>query len=260
MVKMKVIRIFLFEFIAVLSFTAEAPAQDKITNGPNRWHYLVEPYLMFPNMKGTVALGRLPETRVDENPSDIFNNLQFGAMLYLEAYDDNWIISSDLIYMDLRDEIAPDLNAISGTAQAKQLAWEIAGLRRFESWLDAGVGLQLNSIQSSIDITVTTPGGPQPRNKSQSKTWVDPSAIVRAKLPLSDKVFTLIRANIGGFGIGSDFAWQLQGYVAYKFSSVFHASIGYRVISTEYDKGSDEDRLLYDIVSFGPVLRIGFNF
>lgn len=211
-------------------------------------------------MKGTIGLGRLPETKVNENPSDIFSNLQFGIMLYFEAHNEHWTISSDLIYMDLRDDIAPDLNAISGSAQAKQLAWEIAGLRKFEPWLDAGIGLQLNSIESNVDITVSTPGGPQQRSKSLTKTWIDPTVIARTNLPLSEKVFVIFRASIGGFGIGSNFAWQLQGYLGYRFSRVFQASIGYRIIGTDYDNGSDEDRFLYDITSFGPVFRIGFNF
>src|SRR5574338_548952 len=71
------------------------------SNSNNQWHFLVEPYVMFPNMSGTIGLGNLPEASIDENPGDIFSNLQMGAMLYAEANKDKWTISSDFIYMKL---------------------------------------------------------------------------------------------------------------------------------------------------------------
>jgi len=36
--------------------------------------------MMFPNMHGTTGLGDLPNAQVDEDPGDIFKNLQFGAV------------------------------------------------------------------------------------------------------------------------------------------------------------------------------------
>jgi len=68
------------------------------------------------------------------------------------------------------------------------------------------------------------------------------------------------RGEIGGFGIGSDFAWQIQAYAGYRFSKLFHITAGYRVISLDYKTGEGENRFLYDINTFGPVIRFGFNF
>src|SRR5580765_139172 len=64
------------------------PPED--TETPRNWHYLLEPYMMFPNMNGTVGLGNLPDSDVNEDPSDVFSNLQRGAMLYGEAYSKYW--------------------------------------------------------------------------------------------------------------------------------------------------------------------------
>jgi len=60
------------------------------------WHYLGEVYLMFPNMSGETGVGNLPQVSVDANVSDIFGNLEMGAMFYLEATNDDWAISSDI--------------------------------------------------------------------------------------------------------------------------------------------------------------------
>ena len=45
----------------------------------NKWHFLLEPYMMFPNMQGTTGLGDLPNAEVDENAEiflKIFNSVQ----------------------------------------------------------------------------------------------------------------------------------------------------------------------------------------
>ena len=47
-----------------------------------QWHFLAEPYVMFPYMNGTSGVGNLPKADVDADPGDIFSKLQIGAMLY----------------------------------------------------------------------------------------------------------------------------------------------------------------------------------
>ena len=89
------------------------------------WHYLVEPYLMFPNMKGDIGLGNLPSVHIDESPDDIFSNLQIGAMLYAEAHNERWAFASDIIYMDLESGISERTLIAGGKAEAAQLGWEL---------------------------------------------------------------------------------------------------------------------------------------
>jgi hypothetical protein len=55
------------------------------------------------------------------------------------------------------------------------------------------------------------------------------------------------------------FTWQVQGYAGYRFSKLFQTSIGYRIIAIDYDKGTGEDRFRYDMNTFGPNIRLGFN-
>ena len=38
---------------------------------------------------------------MDTDPSDIFSDLQFGAMLFAEAKNHQWAIGFDGLYMDL---------------------------------------------------------------------------------------------------------------------------------------------------------------
>ena len=77
---------------------------------------------------------------------------------------------------------------------------------------------------------------------------------------MHEKWLLQFRGDFGGFGIGSDFTWQLQAHAGYQFSKLFKLTACYRIIGVDYDKGSGQDRFVHDINTFGPVLRLGLNF
>ena len=224
------------------------------------WRFLLEPYFMAASIKGTVGLGNLPDAEVDEEFSDIVKNLKFGAMIYFETYNPEWAITSDMIYIKLGADLTPNIIINSGEVEVKQLSWELAGLRKFFPWLEGGLGVQLNSIKSELAMNIKTLNGSANRSGDLTETWVDPMIIARVKFPVGKKFLLQLRPSIGGFGIGSDLAWQVQGHATYRFSPLFQLSAGYRVIGADYEKGSGQDRFLYDVNTFGPVIRFGFNF
>jgi len=249
--------------LLVLCFGAisQSLAQDT-TAAKNKWHYLLQPYLMFPVMDGQIGIGQLPDADIHASANDIFSNLKFGAMLYFEAGNDHWALTSDMIYMDLSQDVAGKNGIISGEAGAKQFVWEVAGLRKIKPWLDLGIGLRLVNLQSSLDLDIdsTMLGGGGHKSRSVSETWVDPIIIGRIKVPVGKKLLFQLRADMGGFGIGSDFTWQVQADVSYRFSKLFQLGLAYRVIGMDYEKGTGDDRFLYNVDTYGPALKFGFNF
>ena len=74
-------------FLGISTVSAQSPSSGGA--GSDRWEYVVAPYLIFASMDGTSAV-RGREVEVDVSPSDIFENLQFGAMGYLGARKGNW--------------------------------------------------------------------------------------------------------------------------------------------------------------------------
>jgi hypothetical protein len=231
----------------------EAPAKKK-------WDVLLKPYFMFPNMKGTSGLKDLPDVSVNANPGDVFSHLQFGMMLYTEVENEQWAFSSDISYMKLGEELRKGTLINGGNFEAKQFMWELAGLRKISPWFDAGVGLRLNSLKSDIQVnTISGQGQVTPRVASGSKAWVDPVIIARLKTASKQKFSAQLRADIGGFGIGSKFTWQVQADAIYRFSPLFDLGLGYRVIGVNYEKGSGQERFLYDVNTFGPVIKLGFH-
>ena len=246
-------------FLVLFFSLGTAMAQDT-SAAKKKGHFLVQPYLMFPNMNGTSGIANLPDASVDLSASDIFSHLHLGAMLYVEATIDKWAISSDILYMNLKEDVSPGILIASGEVTMKQVGWEVAGLRKVQPWLEVGAGLRLNNINAELDLNIKQiSGGTVNSKKNLTQTWVDPVLITRAKLPLSNKFLLQFRGDLGGFGIGSDFTWQIQVDAAYNFSKKFLMALGYRIISVDYNKGSGQERFLYDMNTFGPALKFGFN-
>jgi hypothetical protein len=106
----------------------------------------------------------------------------------------------------------------------------------------------------------TLSGVDSARTNQRSQSWVDPIIVARIKNPSDTKWITEFRGDIGGFGIGSKFAWQIQAEVGYRFSKLFQVTFGYRWLDINYEKGTDDELFRYDVTSFGPNLRFGFNF
>ena len=227
----------------------------------NKWKFLGEAYMLFGNMKGTMGIDSLPAADVDASAGDLLDHFKFGISIYFEAYKNKWAICTDISYIKLGAEIRRDPHINSGEAVSRQLMFEASGLRKLLSFLELGVGLRLNSLKIEMDLNYNTSGGVKSAGRSLSETWVDPFVAARAKFNLlNDLLFLHVRGDIGGFGVGSDLAWGAQGYAGIRISRTFQASIGYRIISTDYENGSRKDYFLYDVDVFGPVVRLGINF
>ena len=242
-------------FCGINSLAAQEPGTEK------KWHFLADVYIMFPYMDGETGFGNSLTVPIDANPGDIFSKLKMAAMLYFEARTDKWAITSDLVYMNLNQEVTPGTLLHSGTVTAKQLVWEVAGLYRVFPFLEVGAGGRLNNLQTEIDVRRNVfPAGTEEFYSIHSDTWFDPILITRLSTDINDKWLFQFRGDFGGFGLGSDFTWQLQAYAGYRFTKVFQLTAGYRVLSTDYHKGADSDEFFFKVKEFGPVIRFGFNF
>jgi hypothetical protein len=242
-------------FIGYNSIDAQSPVAEK------KWNFLTDVYLMFPNIDGETGIGESLILPVDASSGDIFSKLQMGAMLYLEAKTEKWVITSDLVYMKLNQEVTPGTVVNSGDVTAKQLIWEAAGLYRIASFLEAGVGGRLNYLEMGIDVRKDAfPAGTEEVEGEQSKTWYDPVLITRFTAGIKDKWLSQFRGDIGGFGVGSDLTWQPHATAGYRFTKVFQISLGYRVLSTDYKGGEEPKRFLFDVNEFDPEIRFGLIF
>jgi len=65
---------------------------------------------------------------------------------------------------------------------------------------------------------------------------------------------------VGGFGVGSDFAWNASAIFDYKFTPLFGMFLGYRALSFRWEDLGGSGRTAYDLSMFGPVIGASFSF
>jgi hypothetical protein len=235
-------------FLGISTVSAQSPSSSGA--GSDSWEYVVSPYLIFASMNGTSAV-RGREVEVDVSPSDIFENLQFGAMGYFGARKGNWGFGVDALYMALGVTIdTPPANIDPG-----QGAFTFMGTRKLNEKVDAVFGARWNFIQGKIEFT-----GPLNLTVEQTKHWVDPLVGLNLHHKLGERWLITLQGDIGGFGAGSDFAWHLFPVVEAAVGKRASLAFGYRVLGMNYETGSGSELFKYDVITSGPVLGMTFRF
>ncbi len=95
-----------------------------------------------------------------------------------------------------------------------------------------------------------------PTSASATKDWVDPIVGCRAQWNINQKWYLAGRTDIGGFGVGSDLVWTLQGTVGYNFTEKVSADLGYRYMHTDYTNGG----FTYDVATAGIYTSLNIRF
>jgi hypothetical protein len=96
-----------------------------------------------------------------------------------------------------------------------------------------------------------------PSETAATADWVDPFIGLRARCNLTDRFYAVAKADVGGFGIGSELVWQAYGGFGYQFSPHVATELGYRHFSLDYSGGSD---LTADMQMSGVVLSLLIHF
>ena len=128
------------------------------------------------------------------------------------------------------------------------------GLRRLGAAADLTFGLRVNTLQGELDFKRLGVA------VDQSKTWVDPLVGVLLRTPEAHRIGFRVYSEIGGFGIGSDFAWQVFPVVVLRMTEKASIDLGYRWLDLDYTTGDGTDAFSYDVLSQGPVMGFTFRF
>jgi hypothetical protein len=230
-----------------------ALAQSSGSTGTNsdEWKFTLAPYLMLPWMNGTTAV-RGHEIEVDVSPSQIFDNLQFGGMAYLEARKARWGTGVDVVYMAL----GTDVDRPSANVDFNQGAYSFLGLRQLNENVDLVFGARWNVLQGKLDFKEP----PLQGVFKETKQWVNPIVGLKLKQRLGGPWSFTMEGDIGGFGAGSDFAWHLFPVVGVDVGKRATVNIGYRVLSEDYETGSENQKFKYDVITQAMVFGMAFKF
>jgi hypothetical protein len=241
---------------------AERPAAEA-----DGWHFMVAPYLWAAGLNGDVEVGRV-EADVDLDFIDIAKDLSFGGMLYVEARKRRYGIFANMSFVRTEDDAngAIDTDVMTDTAQVA-----VGGFYRVAEWqwgegsagrplvlaVEPVAGVRWSYLRAEIELD--GPGGIDLPQADRAENFFDPIVGLRLASALSENWEALAAADVGGFGVGSDYSWNVQGYLGYRLS-VFGApavlQVGYRALHQTYEDGGFK----WDVTQHGPIIGLMFAF
>jgi hypothetical protein len=238
---------------AGLALGQAAVAQEAAPQAPRDaggWKWETTLYMLGASMDGLTGVPPL-FADVDVGFDEILDNLEFGAMGRMRAMHDPWSINLDVIYMGLGVSGSPPEFAVPFDVDVDQTAIELAAGFEYNDYFESIVGVRY--IDLSVDISTFGPLGLQ---ASGSEDWWDPFIGANVRVPLGEKWSFRGRADIGGFGVGSDQTWQLEALFEWRLSESASLQLGYRAIDIDYEK----DGFVYDVLTQGPQAGVTFRF
>jgi opacity protein-like surface antigen len=232
-----------------------SPAQGAAPAAPAQpeWKNYVALYFMGASQDGDVTVGGL-DGDLDLSFEDLLDHLDFGAMLSWRGETPTWFVALDAVYMDLSGE--KQGNAVTADASFEQLVLEADVGVRLTPQLDAFVGARYWSLDGDLELSGPGPG----QQAGGQEQWIDPVIGARCSLPFADAWALVLRGDVGGFGVGSDFTWQGIARLDWRVSESVSVDLGYRYVYVDYQDGSGADEFAYDVATSGPLLGVIFGF
>lgn len=260
-------------FVLALMFCGFSAYAEETGSGQaakSGWEFDVVPYFWMAGLGGEVkARGR--EADMSAGFSDIWDNLEFGAQVHMEARKGKWSIFSDVTYLDISNgkEVIrrQALGPVEGKVDITEWLVELGGVYQAAKWsFDKGSSVALDVLGGGrywnvkSELTLSHPDLNTSRSASSTKEWVDPFVGARVGIDLGRNFLLALRGDIGGFGVGTDFTWNASVVLGYQITRLLSAWIGYRALGLNADTGSGDDKIEYDIVMHGPMIGMGFSF
>ena len=242
---MSIRRVMVRRLAAAVALTSVANAPLAAQDGLQAWRWKVAPYLAATAMTGEAAIG---EVHVDAGASDVFSNLEFAFMGYVEGMRDEWGVGLDIIY----GELTTPLSDPSGELTVTQGTYTATVIRQLTSSTNAYAGARWNSLSAKIVLPGTA------GDTRKEKDWVDPVLGASIDHPLGERWRLSVVGDVGGFGLGSQLSGQLWPNVFLDIATNGRLGLGYRLLYVNYKDDAGARYFEYDILTHGPTF--GFVF
>jgi hypothetical protein len=91
---------------------------------------------------------------------------------------------------------------------------------------------------------------------SRDDGWFDPYLGLHTRYNFNKTFYTAVRGEVGGFGVGADLMWQVEGVLGINLTRNIFTEIGYRALSADFEN----DNFTFDVVLHGPQITTGITF
>lgn len=194
-----------------------------------------------------------PTIAFDSSFGEVIEDLDAAFFASAQFRRDRFVVVGDVSYASLsRDGVVPP--GIPASGKVAQLAiTALAGARVADNGtltLDLLGGARLWNLDGRIDVPLAGV------SVAPDKTFVDPIVAARLNTGLAPRLSATIQADVGGFGVASDFTYQLVGTLNYRFGQAAFISAGWRHLALDYDDAGTA----FDGSQTGPLIGFTYRF
>ena len=244
------------------SAAADTPSTTSSDNSP--WQFEIAPYVWALNMTGTNTVGFVKEP-INESFSDIFTQLNFAAMLYLDVSKGNAGVFFNTLYAITSDssqvgpvnaKITNDFGVFTwaSTYQVYEHDFSTPG-RSLAITPYAGVRYTLDNTSLGLAYNAFN------QNYTDNQSWANPIAGTRLNYNLTPKWSGVMFVD-GGIVHENDYSYQVSGFLGYKPTCLKIVTLyaGYQYLYEYYVTGSGLHTFAWNMNIYGPVLGLSFTF
>jgi len=277
-----------------LAQTAASVNSGTMPSDAEPWRFNAASYGWAMNVSGSVT-ARSQTVDVNASVIDLLQKSDslIGFMGYFEADKGRAGFYTDLVFARLgfganqstyRNPI-PGLKlsaTATATATYQLFIAEMGGLYEIHRWLspdgslttiDGLLGFRYwnNSIDVNFDVTANVNFSDLGIDRSFGFAtarsgvvqWVDPVLGLRLRHRFTPSQEIFVRGDIGGFGLGSQFAWQAVGVYSYAWQFTGYqiaALLGFRALGVNYSAPGSATGAGISEVLYGPIIGVSFRF
>lgn len=210
--------------------------------------YELTPYAWASALDGQIGVRGIT-TDVDASFDDLFDILDTAVMVNFKAISDPWTLQLNVSYIEL--ENAYDLPRSTLTFESDTLIFAAEALYELPNVPD--MQLVLGGRYYHMDHKLQIVGG---NELTQAEEWVDPIIGLIYTHHFTQRLSLLLRGDIGGFNVGSQFAWNALLSLNYRLTENLLIHGAYKHLVVDYD----EDGFIYNADRTGLGIGITVEF
>jgi len=217
----------LLAILAVPCAMADEPSAEAKEVGPpvdafpDDWNFALRPYFFLSGLSGSVTVDPIT-IPLNSSFTDLLKYVQLGAFVNFTAEKGQWGASGDFQYIDLyatasdQSVLSMDLKNVIGEVDIFYRPGRAPSLRFL-------TGVRVYSVTQTFSTS---------RNEipPASTTVVDLIIGAYGAWTLTDRWNFELRGDIGGFGISSEFTYQVMGLFHWDINDSLAIPFGYRVL------------------------------
>jgi opacity protein-like surface antigen len=216
------------------------------------WDIQFRPYLWTASIDGTAGVGGV-EAPIDIDFSDLLDALDFtwSSTFDIKRTGSKWSLLVDTFYLKL----GPDTPAFIDDVKVEQaiidpmIGYNLAEWNHGRSWLRVIGGVRW----MYMNIEIEPAGGSRLKH---DESWFDPHVGLIMRHYFNDCIYFNGAVDYGGFGIESDYVYQILSGLGYRVNPRMSFEFFYRYFDIDYEN----DGFIWDTRTSGVFLGAAFYF